>query len=63
VVAGYLTGIDKVDDAHTGLGGVFAVQSARVLLQRPLPRNRHCQHQSVERWMVESFPHQLAGRQ
>jgi hypothetical protein len=39
---------------------VFAVQTAGVLLQRVLPRDRHGQHQGVERRMVESFADQLA---
>ena len=29
---GRVTGIDEVDDAYVGLGGVFAVEAARVLL-------------------------------
>jgi hypothetical protein len=29
---------------HIGLGRLLAVQSARVLLQGPLPRHRHGQH-------------------
>lgn len=32
-----VTGINEVDDAHIGFGGVLAVQSARVLLQRSFP--------------------------
>jgi hypothetical protein len=58
-----VTGIDEIDDAYISLGGVLAVKSARVLLQGAFPRSRHCQHQSVERRMVESFTNQLSGRQ
>ena len=58
-----VTGIDEIDDAYISLGGVLAVKSARVLLQGAFPRNRHCQHQSVERRMVESFTNQFSGRQ
>jgi len=42
-----VTCVDEVDDAHIGLGRVLAVQPARVLLQGPLPRNRHGQHQHL----------------
>jgi hypothetical protein len=42
---------------------MFTVESPSVLLQRPFPRNRHRQHQGIERRMVESFTDELAGRQ
>jgi hypothetical protein len=38
-----MSGIDKIDDAHTGLARVFAVKTASMLLQRALPRDRHRQ--------------------
>lgn len=59
----WVAGIDKVDDPHIGLGRVLAVQSARVLLQGPLPRHRHGQHQGIQRRMIKPFTDQLAGRQ
>ena len=51
----WVAGIDKIDDPHIGLGRVLAVQSARVLLQGPLPRHRHGQQQGIQRGMVEPF--------
>jgi len=60
---GRVTGIHEIDDLHVGLGGVFPMQSASVLLQRPLPRDRHRQDKGVEGRMVESFPDEPAGGQ
>lgn len=57
-----MAGVHEIDDAHVGLRSMFAVQSTCVLLQCAFPRNRHCQNQSVERGMVESFTDQFAGR-
>ena len=58
-----VTGIDEVDDPHVGLGRVLAVQATGVLLQRSLPRNRHSQHQGVERRMIKTLANQLSGGQ
>ena len=56
-------GVHKVDDADIGFAGVFAVEPSGILLQGSFPRDRHCQHQGVERRMVESLADQFAGRQ
>lgn len=56
-----VTRVHEIDDPHIGLGGMFAVQTASVLLKRALPRNRHGQHQGIERWMVETFTDQFSG--
>jgi hypothetical protein len=42
---------------------MLAVQPASILLQSTFPRHRHRQHQGIQRWMVESLPDQLAGRE
>jgi hypothetical protein len=58
-----VTGIDEIDDAHIGLGGVLTMQTASVLLQRPFPRHRHRQHQGIEWRMIKTFANQFAGGQ
>ena len=57
-----MASIDEIDDSHVSLGRMLTVQAASVLLQRTLPRHGHCQHQRVERGVIESLPDQLAGR-
>ncbi len=57
-----MAGVDEVDDPHVGLAGVLAVQAASVLLQRPLPGNRHGQDQRVQRRVIEALANQLPGR-
>ena len=56
-----MTSINEIDNAHIGLACVFTVQTPSVLLQRALPRDRHCQYQSIKRWMVKSLADKLAG--
>ena len=58
-----MAGVDGIDDANIGLGRVLTVQTAGILLQRPLPRNGHCQDKGVEWRVVESFADQFAGGQ
>ena len=36
-------GIDEIDDPNVGLGGVFSMQAAGVLLQCAFPGHRHGQ--------------------
>ena len=56
-----VTSIDVVVDQHFRLAGVFAMQAASILLQGALPRNRHGQHQRIERWVIETFADQPTG--
>jgi hypothetical protein len=58
-----MPGINEVNDPHVRLVGVLAMQATGVLLQRAFPRNRHRQHQCVERRMVEPFANQFARGQ
>jgi hypothetical protein len=58
-----VSGIDEINDPDIGLGSVLTVKAAGVLLQGSLPRDRHCQQQRVERWMIEAFADQLADRE
>ena len=44
-----------IDNAHVSLAGVLTMQSPGVLQQRALPRYWHCQHQGVQRRMIEAF--------
>jgi hypothetical protein len=44
-----LAGVHEVEDPTNGFASVFAVQAAGVLLQRAFPRNRHGQHQGIQR--------------
>ena len=53
--------IDEIDDAHICFRAMFSMQSPRVLLQGSFPGNGHRQNQRIQRWVVEPFPHQLAG--
>jgi hypothetical protein len=55
--------IDEIDDPNVGLGSVFPVQAAGVLLQCAFPGYRHRQDQCVERGMVEAFPDESPGRE
>lgn len=56
-----MTGIDEVHDLYMRLAAVLAMESTGVLLQGALPRDRHRQHQRVERRMFESLAYQLTG--
>ena len=58
-----MAGVHEVDDAHVGFAGVFPVQATGVLLQRPLSRGGHRQHQGIQRRMIKAFADQLAGGQ
>lgn len=58
-----MASVNEVNDPYISLAGVFPVQAARVLLQRTFPRNRHGQHQGIQRRMIETFPDELPGGQ
>ena len=57
-----MNGIDEIDNPNVGLGRVFPVQAASVLLQCTFPGRRHRQDQCIERGVVETFPNESPGR-
>ena len=50
-----MTGIDEIDDAHIGLGGVLTVQAACVLLQQYESRNAQG-FVTRSRWHTQIWP-------
>ena len=51
-----VAGVDEIDDAHVGLGGMLPVQAAGISPQRFPRPHRHRQHQGVERRMIGGLP-------
>jgi hypothetical protein len=60
---GRVTGVDDVDYPHVVLGRMFAMQAPCVLGEGSLPRNRHGQHQRIQRRVIEAFADELPGSQ
>ena len=53
-----MAGVDEVEDAYISFCRMCSMKTTSVLLECSLPGDRHCQHQSIERWMVEPFANQ-----
>jgi hypothetical protein len=56
-----VAGIHKIQDSDISLGGMFTMQSARVLLQSSFSGDRHCQHQGVERRVIKTLADKFSG--
>jgi hypothetical protein len=54
--------ISQTRDLVYGPGGVLTMQAAGVLVKRALPRYRHCQHQRIERRVIEALANQSPRR-